>query len=139
MSCGSMLANCFFNCGVRLGTRLPASFSNSALVQVVLQSVEGVFAAGVAPGVAAVPAAGAAFAGAEQTPLTVSTTASAGTEAEVSLGFASSSVAPPARAGGGVPGAACPQAIAPNKTHSSQLLRINYFPPGLVHQKIEKY
>src|SRR4051812_50105396 len=34
-------------------------------------------------------------------------------------------------------GAACAQASVPSKTHSSQLLRINCNPPGLVHSKGE--
>src|SRR5690349_21214902 len=73
---------------------------------------------------AAVPAAVFATAGlgfTGQTPFTVITAASGGTAAEVSGGGAG------ACDGGGVPGAACPQARVLNKTHTSQLLRISHF------------
>src|ERR1700722_6842450 len=43
---GKTLANCCFSCGVMLGDTPLASFSNSALVMMVLQSPAGAFAAG---------------------------------------------------------------------------------------------
>ena len=63
--------------------------------------------------------AGLGFAG--HTPFTVMTASSGGTAADVSGGGAG------ACDGGGVPGAACPQARVLNKTHTSQLLRISHF------------
>src|SRR5205807_1774082 len=73
-----------------------------------------------------------------QTPSTVITAALAGTEADVSGGgacFCGGAIFP--GAGGGVPGAACPQAIVPNRTHINQPLRIYFSPPGLVHQRLK--
>ena len=78
-------------------------------------------------------AAAVVFGFAGQTPSTVITAAVAGTDAEVSgaaWGGACICIAFPAGAacaGGGVPGAACPQASVPDKTHNSQLIRIKYF------------
>src|SRR5579864_4300365 len=84
---------------------------------------------------AAVPAAAFAAAGlgfAGHTPFTVITAASGGTAAEVSGGCAGACglaifSGAPACCAGGVPGAACPQASVPNRTHTSQLLRICHF------------
>src|SRR5437879_3700624 len=97
---GRTLASCFFCWGEAFGASALASFSNSALVMMVLQS--------------------AALAGfSAHTPVMVRTGASADTDAEVSAG-----------AGwfgdwaGGAPWAACPQASVPSKTHTSQLIRI---------------
>src|SRR5579863_4362142 len=127
---GRRLANCLFNCGVMLGLKPAASFSNSALVMVVLQSAAGVFVA--LAGFAAVPLAAAGLGCAGQTPWIVITTAVGGTAAAVSGSFCAPGfihIGPPGiwECGGGVPGAACPQANVANRTHNSQLLRIRKF------------
>src|SRR5271170_6032190 len=161
-SCGSTPPSCLLTCGVTLGARAPASFSNSALVMIVLQSAAGAFVAAVfvaavfvaaVAGFAAVPLTVAVFGCAAQTPVMVITAALSGTDADVSgpagacciggpaCGLAIGLGAWPALpgtaagvAGGGVPGAACPQARVPNRTHSSQLLRITLVLQGLVNQ-----
>src|ERR1017187_6043989 len=116
---GRTPASCFLTWGVTFGAAALASFSNWALVMTVLQSAAGVFVAAVLAAVTgfAVPAL-AVLGSAEHTPLIVITAASGGTAAEVSAG---------AWGGAGVPGAACPQASVPNKTHISQLLPISHF------------
>jgi hypothetical protein len=79
-----------------------------------------VFAAAVAVLLPATVLAPALVEVAGQTPKTVNTTASSGTSAA-----GAALVGVWAGLGdGAVPGGACPQAIAPNNTHSSQLLRI---------------
>src|ERR1700690_2776672 len=125
MTRGSTPASCFFTCGVMLGVRALANFSNCAFVMTVLQSAAGMVVAGVFAAVAGfvvVPAAVFATAGwgfAGQTPVTVSTTASGGTEADRSgsgAGASGLAILPiiPVCGAGGAPGAACPQASAPN-------------------------
>ena len=121
---GHTEANCFFNCGVTLGLKPLASFSNSALVITVLQSVAGLFSAGdvaAVAGFAAAPFAAAGLGCGEHTPLTVMTAAVGGTAAEVSAGVCVD------WGGAGLPGTACPHASVPNKTHINQLLRIICF------------
>src|SRR5579863_2116050 len=138
ISLGNMLANCFFCCGVMLGATPFASFSNSALVMTVLQSVAEVFAAGTfgaASDFAAAALVAAALGVAGQTPCTVMTAASSGTDADMSGGAAGACIG----CAGGALGAACPQARAPSRTHRSQLLRISHFLQGLVHQKVGKF
>src|ERR1700757_1470298 len=69
---GHTEANCFFNCGVTLGLKPLASFSNSALVMTVLQSAAGLFSAedvAAVAGFAATPLAEAGFGCGAQIPL----------------------------------------------------------------------
>src|SRR5579859_3850696 len=96
----------------------------------VLQSAAGALAGAFS---AVADLAAAVFGLSGHTPVMVSTAAVAGTEADVSGGAAGacgpSVAAGPGCAGegwrgGGTLGAACPQARVPNRTHSSQLLRI---------------
>src|SRR5690242_15070611 len=140
MSLGKTDASCFFSCGVMFGARLLAIASNCALVMTVLHPAGAVLVA--VAGLAAVPAA--VFGGVSHTPSMVMTGALGGTEAEASFSAscACAFIAPAPAAGegcgGGPPGAAWPQDSAPPKTHSSQLLRINSKPPGLVHQTLKK-
>src|SRR3954451_24963494 len=76
-------------------------------------------------------------------PSIVSTAAVAGTDAALSFSAVGGCsfiwlAAGAGDCGGAVfGGAACAQASVPSKTHSSQLLRINCNPPGLVHSKGE--
>src|SRR5579864_1984299 len=102
---GRTLASCFFCCGEAFGASALASFSNSALVMIVLQSAAALAAAGFSA----------------HTPVMVRTGASAGTDAEVSAGAGWFGACV---GGGGAFWAACPQASVPNKTHTSQLIRI---------------
>src|SRR5215467_1965607 len=101
---GRTPASCFFCCAFALGAKAFTSFSNSALVIMVLQSEELL----------------AACACELQTPVIVRTAASLGTDAEVSAA---------AWAGwaGGTLCAACPQASVSMKTHTNQLIRIKHF------------
>jgi hypothetical protein len=113
---GHTEANCFFNCGVTLGLKPLASFSNSALVITVLQSVAGLFSPVDFAAVAGFAAAGLGCG--EHTPLTVMTAAAGGTAAELSAGVWVG------WGGAGLPGMACPHASVPNRTHINPLLRI---------------
>src|SRR5947209_19619349 len=141
MNLGRTPASCRFICGlmgaVGFGATALASLSNSDLVIVVLQSAEDDFTdAGfaVVEDLVAVAFVAAGLVSAGHTPTTVITTASSGTEAEVSggvAGFEAPSVGGAGDcAGAGALGAACPKAKVPSRTHSSQLIRIQTSPPG---------
>src|SRR5712671_5799498 len=130
MNRGSACSSWRFNCGVTVGARPLAIFSNCARVISVLQSA-GFFAgaAAVLPAAVFDPATdtAAVFGVAVHTPLIVNTTALSGTSGAASAAL----LATPGAAGafacaGAVPGWACPQASVPKSTHSNQLLRIQY-------------
>src|ERR1700678_211460 len=131
---GKAAASWCLSCGVTLGESAVAIFSNSLRVITVLQSA-GFFAAvlaGAAAVLPAVPVREVALVGvAGQTPMIVITAASSGISAAVGTVVG----APPFRASGGL-GGACPQTIVADNTHSSQLLRIQKNPPGLVVQEV---
>src|SRR5215472_5326842 len=107
---GRTLANCFFIWAVALGASALTSISNCALVMIVLQSPAALAAGG--------------FCCESQTPVTVRTAASSATEAEVSAAVGWLLAGAGADCGPGALRAACPQAAVPNKTHTSQLIRI---------------